>query len=284
MANPKRRLGRALTDMGLQELLSDIKQQDQMQIQTIALDAITANANQPRKTFHRESIDELAHSIKEHGIIQPLVVKQIQPNQYQIIAGERRFRAATQLKLEKIPAIVKIADELEDESIALIENIQREDLNIIDQAEAFARLVENHNMSHEKLALKISKSRSAVSNTLRLNGLHPEVKQMTRDQILDMGHARAILSLPLADQPPVAHQVANQGLSVRQTEALITRKSQPKVTKEKQTWSDERFTQLLIPAKIQGSPSKGKVILPYKTPQELDRILAYISESEAAEV
>jgi ParB family chromosome partitioning protein len=269
--------------MGLQELLSDIKQQDQMQIQHILLEQIKANANQPRKTFNIESIDELAASIKEHGLIQPLVVKELSPQQYQIIAGERRFRAATQIGLQDIPAIIKVADQLQDESIALIENIQREDLNVIDQAEAFARLVETHQMSHEQLAQKIFKSRSAISNTLRLNALHPEVKQMTRDQIIDMGHARALLALPTSEQPQAAHQVATQQLSVRQTEAMITRKSQPKAITIKNDWAKARLTDIAVPAKVQGTPLKGKVVLPYKSPQELDLILAYLSNQVTEE-
>ncbi len=283
MSSPKRRLGRALTDMGLQELLSDIKQQDQMQIQHISLEQIKANADQPRKTFNSESIDELAASIKEHGLIQPLVVKELAPMQYQIIAGERRFKAAAQLGLKDIPAIIKVADQLQDESIALIENIQREDLNIIDQAEAFARLVETHQMSHEQLAQKIFKSRSAISNTLRLNALHPEVKQMTRDKIIDMGHSRALLALPVSEQPQAAHQVATLQLSVRQTEAMITRKSQPKAIAIKSDWAKARLADIVVPAKVQGTPLKGKVVLPYKTPQELDLILAYLSNQVTEE-
>lgn len=279
MAN-KRRLGRALTDMGLDELLTDMNAQDQAQIKHIKIEMLSNNADQPRKTFHAESLDELSQSIKEYGIIQPLVVKSIGPDQYQIIAGERRFRAAKQAGLTEIPAIVKKADQMQDESIALIENIQREDLNVIDQAEAFARLVETHQMSHEMLAQKISKSRSSITNTLRLNALHPEVKQLTRDGELDMGHARALLSAPEYVQPQLAHQIVSQGLSVRQVEAMVTKRNAPPAPKADYQWAQHALSQISLAAKIQGTPQKGKVILSYKNPHDLERILAQLTSED----
>ncbi|UTC24602.1 ParB/RepB/Spo0J family partition protein [Candidatus Comchoanobacter bicostacola] len=281
MPSKNRRLGRALSDMGLNELLSDIKQSDQaLQIQSLALSEVSPNNDQPRKTFSQASIEELAASIKIHGIIQPLVVQE-KNNQYQIIAGERRYRAAKMIGLTHIPAIIKQASELEYEAIALIENIQRESLNVIDQAEAFARLIDTHNMSHEALAEQVSKSRSSVTNILRLNQLHPEVKALVRNQSLSMGHARAILAIPSERQPEFAQKAVAQSLSVRQVEALIMRMNKPKSTPATNNdWAQPLLTTLPITAKVTGSEHKGKLILSYKSQSELQSMIEQLSDTK----
>ena len=279
MTDKKRRLGRALSDMGLQELLTDISQKDAMQVKQVPIEHISANADQPRRTFNQSSLDELASSIEAHGIIQPLVVQKTAQNTYQIIAGERRFRAATQAKLTSLPVIIKDADQLANESIALIENIQREDLNVIDQAEAFARLIENHKMSHEDLATRVAKSRSTISNTIRLNALHVEVKQLVRQGEIDMGHARALLGLPAHLQPQVANQIVAQSLSVRQVEALIARKTAPVKPKERvEHWAEKALADVAIKAKIKGDTNKGQIILTYKNPETLEQIIQQLTE------
>ena len=196
MSQPKRRLGRALSDMGVQALLSQSQEDiSEDQIKHLPIDKVQPNANQPRKSFPQASLDELSESIKAHGVLQPIIVME-KSGKYEIIAGERRYRAATQAGLQSIPAIVKDLDQLAAESIAIIENIQREALNPLDQALAYARLIDTYKLSHDEVASKVNKSRSSISNMLRLNKLHPEVKQHLKEGHLEMGHARALLAAP----------------------------------------------------------------------------------------
>ena len=178
---------------------------------------------QPRKYFDEEALAELADSIREHGIIQPLTVRRLSSGYYQIIAGERRWRAARIAGLSEVPCIVIEADDRKAAELAMIENLQREDLNPMEEAAGFQSLIENYHMTQEEAAARVGKSRSAVTNALRLLNLTPTVRAMVEEGKLSAGHARALIPLSPALQEKTAETVVNSGLSVRQTEALVKR-------------------------------------------------------------
>ncbi len=236
--NKKKGLGR-----GLEALLGASEQAStggdgMMQL---AVTQLKAGKYQPRKTMADEGLDELANSIREQGIMQPLLVRELTAGQYEIIAGERRFRAAQKAGLKKVPVLIKKVDDKTAAAMALIENMQREDLNPIEESQGLARLIEEFSYTHEQAAQVVGKSRSAVSNLLRLNQLPKGVQQMLAKGELDMGHARALLALPTNLQLLHAQKVLAQGLSVRQTEKMVTQatlKNNAKPTKLKSKQSD----------------------------------------------
>ena len=218
MATKKRGLGR-----GLEALLGSETKLG-VSMDEIPIEFISPGPFQPRKNFSDDSLDELAESIKRQGIVQPIVVREGGASKYEIIAGERRWRAAQRAALDTVPVVVK---EVSDESaiaMSLIENIQREDLNPIEEAEALNRLLEEFQLSHQQLADAVGKSRAAVTNYLRLNGLSSKLKQLLISGALEMGHARALLSLSSVDQDKSAEEVIRRRLNVRQTEALARSK------------------------------------------------------------
>lgn len=180
-------------------------------------------ASQPRKHFDEEALQELADSIREHGVIQPLTVRKLSSGYYQIIAGERRWRAARLAGLQEVPAVVIEADDRKVMELSLIENLQREDLDPIEEAEGYRTLIDAYHMTQEEAAERVGKSRSAVANSLRLLGLKGEARQLLESGALSAGHARALLPLDEARQKKAAAQVVAEGLSVRQTEALVKR-------------------------------------------------------------
>ena len=180
-------------------------------------------SSQPRKSFDEAALAELADSIRTHGIIQPLTVRRLASGYYQIIAGERRWRAARLAGLQEVPVIVIEADDRKAAELAMIENLQREDLNPMEEAAGFQALIQNYHMTQEEAAQRVGKSRSAVANALRLLGLTPAVRQLVEAGDLSAGHARALLPLPAALQEKAAEAVVAGGLSVRQTEALAKR-------------------------------------------------------------
>ena len=187
----------------------------------IPVGALRPGKYQPRTRMDEASLAELADSIRSRGVIQPIVVRPVSDTQYEILAGERRWRAAMLAQLERIPAVVR---EVPDEAalgIALIENIQREDLNAIEEAGGLKRLIEEFKLTHEEVARAIGRSRAGVTNLLRLLELAPAVQELLQDGKIDMGHARALLALSKARQVEVAHQIAAKGLSVRETERLV---------------------------------------------------------------
>jgi ParB family transcriptional regulator, chromosome partitioning protein len=285
MSSPKRRLGRALSDMGVQALLSEVQSETiNDQIQLISLVSITPNTNQPRQTFKQESLDELSESIKTHGVIQPIIVTQ-KGEVYEIIAGERRFRASQLANLPNIPAIVKNIDELAAESIAIIENIQREELNPMDQARAYARLISTYKLSHDEIAAKVHKSRSAISNMLRLNKLHPEVKQHLQEGRIEMGHARALLAAPDDQQPTYALSTIQKKLSVRQVEQLLKKTKQtPQPTARDTHWIVNTLKQFNLKAKIRGSHEKGSITLQYDSPDALEKLLSSLTSKNTSQI
>ncbi len=207
---------------GLDALLgTTTKESAESELQQLAIDALRPGKYQPRTRMDEASLAELAESIRTRGVIQPIVVRPVSGGQFEILAGERRWRAARIANLQRIPAVVK---EVPDEAalgIGLIENIQREDLNSIEEAAGLKRLIEEFKLTHDEVAKAIGRSRTSVTNLLRLLELAPAVQDMVQDGALDMGHARALLALSRPRQVEVAHQVVLKGLSVRDTERLV---------------------------------------------------------------
>lgn len=209
---------------GLGALLGDdVLKTDSSGSLNLPISQVESCSSQPRKHFDEASLAELAESIREHGIIQPLTVRKLSSGYYQIIAGERRWRAARLAGLQEVPAIVIEADDRKAAELAMIENLQREDLNPMEEAAGFQSLIETYHMTQEEAARRVGKSRSAVTNALRLLGLAPSVRKLVEEGKLSAGHARALLPLPASVQERAAEAVVAGGLSVRQTEALAKR-------------------------------------------------------------
>ena len=229
MANKNTGLGK-----GLSALLGDDFTMNPAQApSTLPISQVESYAGQPRKNFDQEKLEELAESIRQHGIIQPLTVRKLSSGYYQIIAGERRWRAARLAGLTEVPAIIIEADDRKAMELAMIENLQREDLSPMEEAEGYKILVENYGMTQEQAAQRVGKSRSAVANALRLLALSPALRQMVEDGRLSAGHARALLPLSPALQEQAAATIIKSNLSVRQTEQLVKRlQSAPKPEKK----------------------------------------------------
>ena len=229
MANKNTGLGK-----GLSALLGDDFSINTPQApSTLPISQVESCAGQPRKNFDQEKLEELAESIRQHGIIQPLTVRKLSSGYYQIIAGERRWRAARLAGLTEVPAVVIEADDRKAMELAMIENLQREDLNPMEEAEGYKALVENYGMTQEQAAQRVGKSRSAVANALRLLALSPALRRMVEDGRLSAGHARALLPLSPALQEQAAASIIKNNLSVRQAEQLVKRlQSEPKPEKK----------------------------------------------------
>jgi ParB family chromosome partitioning protein len=238
-------------------------------------------ASQPRRRFDEAALAELADSIRQHGIIQPLTVRKLQTGYYQIIAGERRWRAARMAGLAEVPVVVLEADDRKAAELAMIENLQRQDLNPMEEAAGFQSLVETYHMTQEEAAKRVGKSRSAVANALRLLSLSPAVSAMVEDGALSAGHARALLSLRPALQESAARSVAAGGLSVRQTEALAKKLSaEKKAAKKKPAGPDyaaeaqrDLAGRLGRGVKIVTGRRKGRVELEYYGMDDLNDLL-----------
>ena len=214
---------------GLGALLGDdVLQTESTGSLSLPISQVESCSSQPRKSFDEASLAELADSIREHGIIQPLTVRKLASGYYQIIAGERRWRAARIAGLQEVPVIVIEADDRKAAELAMIENLQREDLNPMEEAAGFQSLIETYHMTQEEAAKQVGKSRSAVTNSLRLLSLTPAIRQLVEEGKLSAGHARALLPLSPAMQENAANAVVAGGLSVRQTEALVKKLSAEK--------------------------------------------------------
>ena len=242
---------------------------------------------QPRRDMHTEALEELALSIKEQGIMQPIVVRPAGQNRYEIIAGERRWRAAQIAGLAEVPAVIRDVPDEAAIAMSLIENIQREDLNPIEEAIALARLQKEFELTQQEVAQAVGKSRAAVANILRLMSLNSEVKKMLEYGDLEMGHARALLSLGETDQLDVARMVTAKGLSVRQTEALVrriqqqkkdggkaTKRLDPNIKQLEDELSERVGARVVIQCNAKG---KGKLVISYNTLDELDGVLEHIN-------
>ena len=230
MALQKSGLGRGLGAL----LGDDVLKTETSGTFSLPISQVESCSGQPRKTFDEDALNDLADSIRRHGIIQPLTVRKLSSGYYQIVAGERRWRAARLAGLSEVPVVVIEADDRKAAELAMIENLQREDLNPMEEAAGFQSLVQTYHMTQEEAAEAVGKSRSAVTNALRLLTLCPAVRAMVEDGSLSAGHARAQLTLPADVQEQAARTVVAGGLSVRQTEALVK-----KLTAEKETPADE---------------------------------------------
>ena len=222
--------------MGVDMLLSAVdtqavKSDDKEALRNLPIDVIKRNPYQPRQTMESEALETLVNSIRRQGIVQPIVVREVDGT-YQLIAGERRWRAAQRAGLEKIPAIIKDVGDQEAAAIALIENLQRENLNPLEEAQAFANLIEKFDLTHQEVGDIVSRSRTAVSNSLRLLMLSDPVKELLQQGQLEMGHARALLALQGAAQIDSARLIVQRQLSVRAAEALVKKVQK----KDEKTW------------------------------------------------
>jgi ParB family chromosome partitioning protein len=278
----KRGLGR-----GLDALLGDVpaaaKPVNISTQQTLPIELLQRGKYQPRKDMNAEKLQDLANSIAMQGIVQPIVVRHISPEQYEIVAGERRWRAAQLAGLQDVPVIIKEMDDRTAMAIALIENIQREDLNVLEEAEALQRLLIEFEMTHQQVAEAVGKSRTTVTNLLRLLELAPEVKKMLVNKQLEMGHARALLPLTNEQQIDAARKITNEGMSVRLAEKLVKDIQNPPKAASKNTAIDSDVLALQndlsakFGAKVQvesNENGKGKLIIHYSTFDELEGILS----------
>ncbi len=253
----------------------------------LPVDLIQRGKYQPRRDMHPEALEELAESIKVQGVMQPIVVRSIGEGRYEIIAGERRWRATQLAGLDRIPAVIREVPDEAAIAMALIENIQRENLNPIEEAVALKRLQDEFELTHAEVAQAVGKSRTTITNLLRLISLNDEVKTMLEHGDLEMGHARALLTLEAVAQRDIARQVVSKGLSVRQTEALVRNFQESldkeKVIREVEVSADIRRLQDRLSETLgagveiqQGAKGKGKLVISYNSLDELDGILAHI--------
>ena len=283
MISKKPRLGRGL-DALLGSSYEQLAAKDELK--HLPLELLERGKYQPRTHMDKEALQELAASIKAQGVVQPIVVRPVAAGSYEIVAGERRWRAAQIAGLETIPAVVRKVPDEAAIAIALIENIQRENLNPVEEANAFQRLIDEFRMTHQNIAGAVGRSRAAVTNLLRLLTLNPDVRAMLEQAKMDMGHARALLALEGAQQSRAARQVVERGLSVRETESLVRRLLEPpagrRAARSTQDPDVRALTQRLsdkLGAKVriqQGRRGKGKLVIEYHSLDELDGILARI--------
>jgi len=271
---------------GLDALLAGTDAPDTAEaLQTLALDRIQPGKYQPRMHMDDAALDELSASIREHGVMQPILVRPLDGGRFEIVAGERRWRAAKRAGLESVPALVKPVPDQSALALALIENIQREDLNPLEQANGIHRLISEFGLTHDAAAKAVGRSRSAVTNLLRLRELAKPVQSYLMNGQLDMGHARALLALPTAQQAGAASRVVAQRLSVRETEKLVHqlahpdrrggrrhgRASDPDLARLEETLAETLGAKVTIDARAGGA---GKLTIAYSTLEQLDGILA----------
>ena len=254
------------------------------ELKHIPLDLIQRGKYQPRVEFDEAALEELALSIKSQGLMQPIVIRSIGPQKYEIIAGERRWRAAQIAGLDSMPALVRTVSDEAAIAMSLIENIQREDLNPIEEALALKRLQDEFKLTQQEVANAVGRSRTAVTNLMRLVGLHSDVQKMLQKGLLEMGHARAILTLSDSKQVDFARKIAKQGLSVRQTEELVRKSNNlkpvaskpsidPNIKNLEESLGEKLGAKVLIEHKSNG---KGRLIFTYNSLDELDGILEHL--------
>ena len=257
-------------------------------LKNIPIDLIQRGKYQPRTDMHEEALEELAASIRAQGVMQPIVVRPISSDKYEIIAGERRWRASQIAGLDSIPAIIKLVGDEAAIAMSLIENIQRENLNPIEEAMALKRLQDEFELTQQEVADAVGKSRATVTNLMRLIGLSIDVRRMLEHGDLEMGHARALLSLPDIQQSEAARSVVGKGLSVRQTESLVRRliaqagsnnragpkMVDPDIKNLEENLADKLGAKVMIQHTVKG---KGQLVLKYNSLDELEGILSHIN-------
>jgi ParB family transcriptional regulator, chromosome partitioning protein len=257
-------------------------------LQTLATDRLRPGKYQPRTRMDATSLTELADSIREQGVVQPILVRPVDGGRFEIVAGERRWRAAQQAGLREIPAIVRNIPDQSALALALIENIQREDLNPLEEAHGLQRLIEEFGLTHDAAAKAVGRSRSAVTNMLRLTSLAKPVQEYLYDGKLEMGHARALLGLPIAQQGGAAARVVEQALSVRETERLVQQLqapvrragragTRPRHDPDTARLENELAERLGAPVHIEaGRKGAGRVVIRYSSLEQLEGILARV--------
>jgi len=281
MSVKKKRLGRGL-DALISDPSSTAGDRDGKLIQ-VPVELLRRGQYQPRTRMNSEALEELAQSIKARGIVQPIVARELDDG-YEIIAGERRWRAAQQAGLETVPVVLRTIPDEAALAISLIENIQRENLNPIEEATGLKRLLDEFGLTHDRVAQGVGRSRSAVSNTLRLLSLNQTARDLLEEGVLEMGHARALLVLSGEDQDAAARAVASRRLSVRQTEELVkqyqggekpgAKKKKPKVDPDVQRLQEELSERLGTNVSIKHGRGRGQVVIDYHSLEELDGLLA----------
>ncbi len=275
-------LGKGISALVPEIDLSDVKKETD-KVLTLKISMVEPNPLQPRKSFDVEKLKALAASIEEHGILQPIVVKQNDNGFYTIVAGERRWRAAKMVGKTEVPVIIKEYDDKTVSEVALIENLQREDLNPIEEAMGYERLVKEFNMTQEQLSLKVGKSRSAITNSLRLLNLAPSVQKLVKQQEISAGHARAILAIGDADeQEKAAYLIIEKDWSVRQIENYVNQLSKNKKpedkTQTKLNIAKAEIENLLTGSlgtkvKISQNKNKGKIEIEFYDKESFDKIV-----------
>ncbi|MEH8168698.1 ParB/RepB/Spo0J family partition protein [Aeromonas veronii] len=302
MTPKKRGLGKGLdallstsTAARQKQVMSDQRTEEAMaptnqgELRKLPVEWLQSGKYQPRKDMSQDALEELANSIRAQGVIQPIVVRPLGEQSFEIIAGERRWRASQLARLEVVPCIVKDVPDEAAVAIALIENIQREDLNAIEEAVALQRLLTEFELTHQQVAEAVGKSRTTVTNLLRLNQLNDDVKRFVEHGDLDMGHARALLALSGQAQSELAKLVAQKGLTVRDTEKLVQKalgpeKARVEPARDPQIGYLERQLAEKIGNQVQLQPGKGdsgKLVISYENLSDLDRILGYFGVSES---
>ncbi|MBV20396.1 MAG: chromosome partitioning protein ParB [Cytophagia bacterium] len=279
MVNKRNTLGRGLGSLlNTKNDSTNDKLFDEINIKNIEI-----NSDQPRKTFDEKKLKELSISIKKHGIIQPITVRKLDNKKYQLISGERRFRASKLIGLEIIPAFIKVADDDNILELALIENIQREDLNSIEIAISYKKLIDELSINQENLASRVGKDRSTINNYLRLLKLPPTIQKGLIDNKIQMGHARSLITLEKSDiQLKIYQLIILNKLSVRKTEDLVRNVSNEKISiKKNELIKNNEITKIEsklssyfgTQVKTQGDEKKGRIVIPYKNTNDLNRIL-----------
>lgn len=283
MATKKRGLGRGLDALLGGDSRKTLTEQVSNGLAEIPVEWIQPGKYQPRRIIDDEALQELAASIRAQGVMQPIVLRSVGENRYEIIAGERRWRATQLAGLDKIPCVIKEVNDEAAVAMSLIENIQREDLNPMEEALALQRLIEEFDLTHQQVAEAVGKSRAAVSNFLRLINLAPEVTQMLVHGDIEMGHARALLSLTNDQQGKLAREIASSGLNVRQAEALVRKltSGEKPLSQAKKVDSDTKQLENRLSSNL-GQPveikhtikGRGKLVIKYNSLDELDGVLS----------
>ena len=285
MANKKGGLGRGFEALFEDNATEDLSPEN---VSTLPVGELSPNRDQPRKNFDDEALNDLTESIREHGVLQPILVRPASDGSYKIVAGERRYRAAVNAGLKSVPVIVKVLSDRDAALIALIENLQREDLTPFEEAEGIEKLMEDFGLTQEQAAARLGRSRPAVTNALRLLELPDKIREMVEKKELSAGHARALLSLgDPAEIISCARLIVQKGLSVRETEALVNRKKAgEKPKKEKPRHKDTFFTEAEISlsdalgrtVEIKEGKKGGRLVIEYFDKEDLQKLTKFFEE------
>ncbi len=276
MSVKKRGLGRGL-DALLSSVAPTAAPEAGEELRELALDQLAPGRHQPRRSFDPEALEALSESIRAQGVVQPIVARPIGEGSFEIVAGERRWRAARMAGLKTIPAVIRALPDRTAMAVALVENIQRADLNPLEEAEALQRLIDECGLTHEQTAEAVGRSRAAVSNLLRVLELPAEVQQLVRENKLSLGHAKVLLGVAADRQKALAEQVVARGLSVRETEKLVAAEAgrKPPEPRAPRSVVETELTQRVgLPVRLtQNAQGRGKLVIGFANPGELERIL-----------